>query len=111
MQNRRAATRGATLCARPCNDKDVSRFLPCSPFHPLVLTITSICVYMGLLAYASILRAVPRFSPKHGETDRPARRQAGRLRRPRGYQGRREQGARRHLAALPRGVVEKAAID
>jgi hypothetical protein len=27
------------------------------------------------------------------------------VKRPRGYQGRREQGARRHLAALPRGVV------
>ena len=33
---------------------------------------------------------------------RPARRQAGRLRRPRGHQGRRRQGAQRHLAALPR---------
>src|SRR5258708_19729233 len=89
MQNRRSATPGATLCVTLCNDKDFSRFQPCSPFYPLLLeppwTITSICMYIGLLAYASILRAVPRFSPKHGETDRPARGQTGRLPPPPGY--------------------------
>ena len=35
---------------------------------------------------------------------RPARRQAGRVRRPRGHQGYRSQGAQRHLAALPRAL-------
>ena len=40
--------------------------------------------------------------PAQARPPRPARRQAGHLRRPRGHQGRRRQGAERHLAALPR---------
>ena len=40
--------------------------------------------------------------PAQARPPRPARRQAGHLRRPRGHQGRRRQGAQRHLAALPR---------
>jgi hypothetical protein len=33
------------------------------------------------------------------------------VKRPRGYQGRREQGARRHLAALPRGGRRRRQLD
>jgi putative transposase len=40
--------------------------------------------------------------PAQADPPRPARREAGHLRRPRGHQGRRLQGAQRHLATLPR---------
>ena len=44
----------------------------------------------------------------HARPPRPARGQAGDLGRARGPQGSHQQGARRHVAEVPRGAVEKA---